>query len=117
MTPSCTRNRQVSTWHARNPATAAESASRSMFLSMMVSVPPTCLFIVIARASGRSSTPGAGVEQRLPELRSTGWPAFAGHDNSESSKQFQAGRQRQTAGEVLHLVLHHGLGLATRIAV
>ena len=33
------------------------------------------------------------------------------------SKQLQSGRQRQAAGDALHLLLHQRLGLAARIGV
>src|SRR5262245_11303519 len=92
ITPSCTRNRQVSTWQARKPAIAADMASTSSFLSTIVL---RCVRRI--RSAARFGPLVLGLPKK--------------------SEQLQAWGQRQAARKRLHFFLHHGLGLAPGIRV
>src|SRR5215510_15975975 len=74
-----------------------------------------------ARRAERGPSPGSRASSWI--RRSISGPAIAvgmggrSEEAATTSKQLQPRRQRQPAGEVLHLLLHHRFGLAPRVAV
>src|SRR5262245_55437115 len=66
-----------------------------------------------ARRAERGPSPGSRASSWI--RRSISGPAAVAIETM--SEQFQAGRQRQAAGDALHLLLQQRLGLAPRVGV